>query len=490
MVTARAGITAFGGYIPRLRLGKSAIAGAHAWIAPGLKGQAKGERSMANWDEDSVTMAVEAGRDCLGDQDRSAIDAVYMASTSMPFLDRQNAGIVGAALNLSEEVNSLDVGYSQRAGTSGLMAALAAVQSGMSDNLLYVAADQRAAKPGSVQELQYGDGAAALTIGVGQGDNPVIAEFIGSHSVTVDFLDHYKGEGEDFDYVWEERWIKEEGYQKIVPRAVQGLLDKVGISGDKINHFVMPCVFARLAGSVAKKIGLPETSVRDALGEVCGEAGTAHALIMLVHALQEAKPGEKILVASFGHGCDAMLFEVTDEIASLSARQGIVGALAHRRMEDNYGKFQAFSGAVVLEKGIRAELDTPTPATTLYRNREMVTGMVGGKCRKCGTVQFPRKAICISPNCDAINDFDDLPFADRSAKLASWSADWLGYSLSPPNHYGMIEFDEGGRFMCDLTECEEGKVAVGTKIKMMFRIKSIDAKRGFRRYFWKGTPIS
>src|ERR1700679_1922811 len=118
------GITAYGAYIPRLRLQRKAMAEANAWFAPNLMGAAKGERAMANWDEDAVTMAVEAGRDCLPAadpiKDRAFVDAIYFASTTMPFADRQNAGIVAGALNLSEGVSSLDITSSQRAGTSAL----------------------------------------------------------------------------------------------------------------------------------------------------------------------------------------------------------------------------------------------------------------------------------------------------------------------------------------------------------------------------------
>src|SRR5690606_4330738 len=102
------GILAYGGYIPQSRLQRSEIAKAHAWFNPGLKGLAKGERAMANWDEDSVTMAVEAARDCLTGFDRSQVAAVYMASTTFPFVDRQNAGIVADALGLRRNLQTID----------------------------------------------------------------------------------------------------------------------------------------------------------------------------------------------------------------------------------------------------------------------------------------------------------------------------------------------------------------------------------------------
>src|SRR4051812_36695793 len=104
------GIVSFGGYIPRLRLQRKSVASANAWFAPNLQGSAKGERAMANWDEDPIPRSVEAGRDCLPGPDpiaaRRHIDAIYFASTTAPFSDRQNAGVIAAALSLPETISA------------------------------------------------------------------------------------------------------------------------------------------------------------------------------------------------------------------------------------------------------------------------------------------------------------------------------------------------------------------------------------------------
>ena len=92
------GITSFGGYIPRLRMNRMSIYENMGWFAPAIVMVAQGERSMCNWDEDAITMAVAACRDCLGGRDKRWLDALYLASTTSPFGDRQNAGIVSAAL--------------------------------------------------------------------------------------------------------------------------------------------------------------------------------------------------------------------------------------------------------------------------------------------------------------------------------------------------------------------------------------------------------
>ena len=484
------GITAYGAYIPRRRLQRKAVAEANAWFAPGLKGAGKGERAMANWDEDPVTMAVEAARDCVPAQDaiedRAFIDAIYFASTTMPFADRQNAGVVAAALNLRRDVSSIDVGSSQRAGLSALITAHDAVKAGRAKAPLVAAGEKRKARAASTQEMQFGDAAAAFTLG----GEKVIAKFLGSHSMTADFVDHFRGGGEEFDYNWEERWIRDEGFSKLVPAAIKGLLEKTDVQTADIAHFILPCPFAKLDQQIAKQCGVDPAKARDNLAANVGEAGAAHALLMLAHALESAKPGEKILVAQFGQGCDAVLLEVTPEIAKLEKRNGVSGSLARRKEETNYLKFLAFNGLIEMERGMRAEKDNKTALTALYRKNDMLMGLVGGKCRVCGTAQFPRSRICVNPNCKAVDSQDAYSFADRPGTILSWSADFLTYAMDPPNHYGMITFTDGGRFMADITDVDQGEIDTGSKVRMAFRVKDFDERRGFRRYFWKAVPVN
>jgi len=476
------GITAYGAYIPRKRLQRSAAVEANSWFNPALKGLAKGERAMCNWDEDALTMAVEAARDCYGGTVPTDISAVFLASTSLPFKDRQNAGVLTTALNLGDNIMTMDVTASQRAGTTGLVNALKLAGGG--GDSLYIASEKRRTKAANPQELMYGDGAAAFAIG---GDG-VVAEYVGSYQVSVDFVDHYKGEGEDFDYHWEERWIRDEGYMKLVPQAVEGLFSETGVGADAVDIFVMPCLIRRAGGMVAKKLGLRDEAVRDTLQANMGEAGTAHAAIMLSQALQEAEPGLTIVVVGFGQGCDAVMFRTTDAIKSKSPAMGVNGFLARRSEEANYNKFLAFNDLVTMDHGLRSEVDKQTPLTALYRNKEMLLGFVGGKCQKCGTVQYPKTKVCVNPNCGEFHSQDDHPFAETPATVQSWTADNLTYAVEPPQHFGMVVFEEGGRLMADLTDVDVGGVEVGMSMRMMFRVKEYDKQRGFTRYFWKAAP--
>jgi hydroxymethylglutaryl-CoA synthase len=481
-----AGIQSFGGYVPRLRLARKSVVEANGWFNQGLRAYAKGERAICSWDEDSVTMGVEAARDALADMPRDHFKALYFATTSAPFEDRQNAGIIAQALRLGDKLNTIDLGASQRAGTTGLVTALDTVAA-RGGPVLYIAAEKRRTPAASPQELLFGDGAAALVLDRGDG----VARFVGSRSASVDFVDHYKGKGREFDYNWEERWIRDEGYLKIVPPVLKGVLEDCGVKPAEIAHFCLPATQGRIPPTIAKDLGIPEAAVRPSLDGLCGDTGTAHPLVMLVHALQQAKPGDKILVASFGQGCDALLFEATAALPAMAkARRGIVGSLARRKPETSYAKYLAFNDLVEMERGLRAEADKGTPLTTLYRKRDMLLSLIGGRCERCGTLQYPKSHICVNPNCRAVDTQADQPFSEFVGRIMSWSADNLTYSPEPPAHYGMVQFAEGGRMMIDFADVDVGAVEVGMPMRMVFRIKEFDPQRGFTKYFWKAAPAA
>lgn len=481
-----AGIASFGGYIPRLRLSRKAMADANSWADPSLKGYARGERSMCNWDEDSLTMAVAAARKCVAPDARSGIGSIQLASTTLPFSDRQNATVLGGALNMPENLSAADVSGSMRASTTGLINALKSLSAGGDEQVLFVASEKRATRAAGPQEMLYGDGAAALLLSADDG----LAKFLGSGSISTDFVDHFRDSTSQYDYHWEDRWIRDEGFLKIVPKAVEALFSKLNISGDDIDHVVMPCIYGPVPKKLAGKIGVSVDAFTDNLQSVMGEAGTAHSLIMLIVALEKAKSGDKILVIGFGQGADALLFEATDKIGERPMEAGVTAGLARRCEETNYNKFLSYNGLLDQDFGKRAEGDRQTALSVLYRKKEMLTGMMGGKCDKCGTVQFPKSRICVNPNCNEFDSQIDHAFADAASKIMSWSADYLTFTLEPPAHYGMIQFDEGGRVLMDFTDVSEGEVEVGDQMELVFRIKELDKARGFKRYFWKAAPAA
>jgi 3-hydroxy-3-methylglutaryl CoA synthase/NAD(P)-dependent dehydrogenase (short-subunit alcohol dehydrogenase family)/putative sterol carrier protein len=479
------GITSYGAYIPRLRLDRMAIFQAMGWFAPAVIMVAQGERSMCNWDEDPITMAVEASRDCLRGRDKSKLDALYLASTTLPFADRQNAGIVTAALNLRDDMLTADHTASQKAATTALITALESIQSGQRHNIMVTASDSRETRTAYFYEMWFGDGAAALTVG----DADVIAEYKGSYSLSMDFVDHYRGAAKKYDYVWEERWTRDAGYGEIIPRVVNGLFDKLGIGMDDVDRLVYPCFFKRDHRSIAAGLGAAPEKLVDNMHEVCGETGAAHSFMMFIAALEAAKPGDRILMCGFGQGANALYFEVTDNITKLAGRNGVAGSLANKKSTDNYLKWLKFRDLIKTEMGIRAEAPTQTATSVLWRKNKMILGLVGGKCRECDTPQFPKADICVNPNCGAFHSQEDYEFADVQAKVKTFTGDLLSVSVDPPAIYGMVQFEGGGRTVVDFTDCELDDVKVGLPVKMAFKRKGVDKERGFVNYFWKAVPV-
>lgn len=471
------GITSYGVYLPRLRLERAAIAAAHAWSMPALTGLGKGERTVAGWDEDSITMAVEALRGCGVGGDATSL---CFASTTPVYADLQNASLVAAATGLRGEIATADAGGSLRAGTTALRQALESVQSG---DALVVAADNRIAKPGSTQEMHYGAGAAALRIG----EDP-IARYLGGVSTSVPFIDHFRAAGRQHDYVWEERWVRDEGYLKIVPNAIAAVLEQTGLSAAQIDHFILPGSVRGIAASVAKCAGIAADAVVDNLAAGCGDTGSPHALIMLAGVLEQARPGERILVASFATGCDALLFETTDSIANHRSPTGLAAALAGGASEAHYTKLLSFHGQLDLDWGMRAETDAKTALTELYRSSDQINAFVAGECAACGAVQFPQLAACVA--CASAAGFKPHPLADEPARVVTFTADWLQYYPSPPLVFGLVQFDSGARVLMEMVDTDPGTLDVGTPLRMVFRVKLRDARRGFSRYFWKATPVT
>lgn len=475
------GITSIGGYIPRFRLARAAAAAAHRWMAPSLGAAARGNRAFCSWDEDAVTMAVEAARDCLRGRDPDGVETLVLASTTLPYADLQNAAIVAGALGLRRDIATSDASGSQRAATTALISALTR---GAGESLL-VASDRPQAKPASIQELYFGAGAAAVTVGSGR----VLARLLGHASVTAYLVDHFRPSGVNSDYFWEERWVRDEGYAKIAPQAIKAALAKAGLDIADIAHFVMPSPFKGAAQVAAKAVGFAG-AIADGLDAECGYTGAAHALMMLAAVLEKAAAGERILLVGFGQGADALVLEAKGEHIDSPEWRGVGKAIADRYVTEDYLRMLSFQGGVELEWGMRAERASKAALTEVYRNDHQLAHFNAGRCRACGAVQFPQLAYCVNPGCNApAAGFEPVSLVDEPARILTFTADWLSYHPAPPLYVGFVQFDNGARLLMETVDAPATAIDVGVPLRMVFRIKERDKARGFNRYFWKATPI-
>ena len=480
------GITSFGAYVPRLRMSRAAIANSMSWLDPTLRSLGKGGKAICNWDEDSLTMAVEAARDCLNSIGKPIdLDTVALASTTTYFVDRSNATVVADALGLGPDIGTTEYGGSRRAATSALISSIGSASIG-ADSLV-VTSENLLARPGSIQDLTYGHAAAAITVSL---SDMVVARYLAHHCISHDIVDHYRSASGDIDYVLEERWVRDEGWLKAVTSAIDALLAKADIAPDQIKHTLIPAPSIKVAQQIAKRCRLPLDSVYDLLHAKIGDTGTVHPLLLLVACLETAQPGDIVLLTGFGQGCDALLFLVTDGITEHQHNKSIMKALKNGHLEENYVKYLAFSNQISVHYGMRAEHDKRTAHSVAHRKHEMISGLSGGKCSVCGTVQFPLTRSCVNPNCGSFDS--QIPFSLRedAAGVKTFTEDWLAYSLAPPLTYGNIQFNSGANIMMEITDVEPGDVFVGMPVRPVFRIKDTDDRRGFRRYFWKVAPQS
>jgi len=477
------GITGYGAYVPRWRIDKQTIARAHKWMAPALMAQAKGARSFCNWDEDAITMAVEAVRDACPAPGSARISRLYAGSTNWPFDDLQNSSLVAAAAGLGKDVQTLDLAGSQRMATAGILAAL-----DQDARSMLVVSDRPRALPASAQEVGYGAGAGALTFGA----EGVIATMIGSASSREMFNDHVRGRGADSDFWWEERWVRDEGYLKLVPDIALRALESSGVRPGEVTHFILPSALGGIASAVARKLGVRPEAEADSLHARCGYAGAAHGLLMLACVLEKARPGDRILMVGFGQGCDALVLHVTDQIDSYRPARGVAAVLADALLEESYMRLAAYEGFVKPDWGMRSEKPVKSIASEQYRSAGQVYGFRAGRCGRCGTVQFPQLPICVNPQCHAPEaEFTQVSLAPESGEVLTITADWLSYHPAPPLYVGFVAFANGARLMMEIADvARDSSVEVGTPVRMIFRIKDYDTTRKYPRYFWKATPAT
>ncbi len=471
------GITSIGAYIPVYRLNRDEIARMWAGRSVG------GAKAVAGYDEDTVTMAVAATLDCLVGGGAKA-DGLSLATTTAPYKEKQSAAIIASAVDLDKECHTADFTDSLRASTIAVKSAVDAVKSGSAGNVLVTASDCRPGAARGTLEQVLGDGAASLMIG----SEKVIAEVEGIYSVFNDFTDLWRAEDDAYIRSTEQRFIDEVGYMPTMQETITGLMDKHKLKSGDFSKIVYYAADTRQHAGLARRMKFDKEQLQEPLYDKIGNAGTAAALLMLIVALEEAKPGDRILFASYGDGSDAFIFRVTEDISRIQKRPILADKL-EGKIAIGYGQYLTWKNLVQMEASTLPE----RPALSLpsrWRERRVISALYGVKCKKCGTPQISQigqtARVCV--NCQAKDEFEDYRFSDKKGKLFSYTIDQLQPTQNPPGVNGVIDFDGGGRMICELTDCEVEKVEVGMAVEMTFR--KMFRSRGINNYFWKAKPVT
>jgi hydroxymethylglutaryl-CoA synthase len=457
------GILAAAGYVPHGRLDKSEIA---AFVG---SGGGRGTRSVAWYDEDTTTMAVEAGRIARRTSDVMPT-AVYFSTISPAYVDKTNATAVAAALRLDSDVIAADFGGAQRSAVAALLAGLAS-----SGPVLTVAADARSGWPGSGDEAAGGDAGAAVLVG-DDSDGPLLAEFLGSASVTDEFTDRWRGAGESRSKLWEERF-GETVYVPLGEQAFRAALKKADLEADAVDKAIVTGLHSRAVRVLSTKLGLKDKLV-DELAATVGNTGSAHPGLLLASALDEATPGQVIALIVLADGADVLLFRAGAAAATASSRP--VAAQVAEGTKVPYGKFLSWRGGIVIEPPRRPE-PTRHSASAAARNDDWKYGFAGRRDPGTGAPQLPPLPT----------GGETVPMSDIAGTVATFTIDRLAYSPSPPIVFAVVDFDGGGRYPVEVTDVQQADIAtdvtVGARMEMTFR--RLFTADGLHNYFWKARPV-
>jgi 3-hydroxy-3-methylglutaryl CoA synthase len=472
------GIVSCGAYIPAIRFERKLAA------AEWARNPISGERSVANNDEDTITMAVEAARNCLRDvqAQRTEIDGCFFASTTAPYAEKMSAVMISTVLDMRQDVRTADFAQSLRAGTGALMMAIDTVRSGSAANMLVAAADSRMAYPKSDQEQEFGDGSAAVL--VGSGKEKLIATFEGGYSLSNEMMDVWRNPDDRYVKLWESRFILGEGYAKQIGKAVLGLMKKLNVNKEVISKVIIPSPDSRSYTQVAQRLGFDvKAQVQNPLMANVGFCGTAQPLLLLVSALEETRPGDLILMAAYGDGAEAMLFRATEKISNPVKRRTVKILLEDKIPISSYSRFLSYKGILDAVPGEPFRL-MPS-ATVTWRQQDSLLRLYGSRCKQCGQVVYPIQRIC--EQCYSKDTYEKIPIADMRGKVFSFTRDFLaGRSDDPIICQTIVDLENGMRFYGLMTDCDPGRVDVGMPVELTFR--RIYEGAGFHNYYWKCRP--
>ena len=469
-VAAMRGVISAAGYVPYRRLDRSEIAALFS------SGGGQGTRAVASYDEDTTTMG-QAAADLALRSAGAEPGALWFATSAPAYLEKTNAAAVHAALRLAPAVGALDFGGAVRSGIGALRIAL----DGRGVTLV-VAADTRDGPTTGADEAAAGDGAAAVLVG-DDSDGPVLAEYLGGASHTLEVTERWRIPGGTRSRAWEERF----GAHVLAPAASAAWQAAVAASGldsaADIDRLAVTGLNSRAVASAITAIGAKRASLVDPLINTVGNTATAHPALLLCSALEQARPGETIAVVALADGAEAIVLRATEALARHRPAAPVAEQVAAGGPL-GYGRFLAWRGLVDVEPPNRPNPPRPS-SSAAQRRRHWKYGFTGSRDRSSEMLHLPPARV--SQKGGAVDDMDPAPMAHTAGTVASFTVDRLAHSPSPPTVFAVVDFDGGGRVPLELTDADADEVHVGMRVVPTFRrLYTADA---IHNYFWKVRPL-
>jgi hydroxymethylglutaryl-CoA synthase len=471
MITSDVGIVRAEVYLPRYRLTAATIGWNRAT-----------QRVVANYDEDAQTMAVAAARSCLAGlwgEERARTEALFLASTTLPQMEKSAAAFVAVASDLRQDLFVADVTTSLRAGTVALGMAADRVAAGRADRALVVASDLRLVEPESEAEAWTGDAAAAVL--VGRGD--VIARFVASAHVADELYGLWRGEGERWVRSWEERFVAEEGFLRALEAVAAELRDQ-GFDPASCDRVIIAAPDPRRHRDAVRTLGIPRERVHEPAFGLLGNCGTGFALVQLVDALEQAEPGERVLVANWGDGADAWVFETTERLRTWQASRPrtIRDRLAGGLQVGSYAEYLKWRG---LYAGATPVRQGGVSASALHREVDEVLRLHGTRCRACGAVSYPPQRGC--PECRSFDEPESVPLADERGRVFTYAMDYITPGVDVPLVLAVVDLENGARLVLFMTDRDLGEVRIDMPVELRLRLSHVAGS--MRSYYWKAVPV-
>jgi len=482
------GIEGYGIYIPRFRIETKLIR--KVWpltgAAPGVA-----EKSVACVDEDCLTMGVEASLNALRHAgiEASSIGAVYFGTTSSPYADGSLAMLLAEVLGISSDVIISDFGGSTRAGTRAFLGCVDLVNTERVRYGLVIGSDCQKGKVGDTLEMAYGAGAAAFILG----REGVIAEMGERSSYSTSFTVSWRPNGcTETNRYDDARLSREAAYGPHIGKAIKELLTGTSRKPDEFGQLALYQPDGRSAPGLAKAMKFnPEAMLHSHFASTIGDTGSSSALISLACALDNAEPGERILVASYGNGAGSDAFIVTAGSGIDQKHRAAVPAKAYL---EPYNK--QYIDYVQYEK-IRGGLKTPPlpeamsafgASPSMLRDREYIVGLKALKCKSCGSINFPKRNICIEKDC-LCREFEEVPLP-RQGVVETFYHQYIVYTTPEEGPFPVCvarvsgkEGEYGGKITAMMIDSSMEDVKVGVRVELVFRRHG--AEDGLVKYGYK-----
>ena len=315
------GIVSYGAYIPMNRIKIEDIASVWGKDAEDIKkGLNVSEKTVPSPDEDVATISVTAARHALSrvDVNPKDIGAIFIGSESHPYAVKPTSTIVGEAIGATPDLLAADYEFACKAGTAAIQNCLALVKSGMIKYGLAIGADTAQSAPGDALEYTASAGGAAFIIG----KDKVIAKINYTCSFATDTPDFWRREARKYPRHGG-RFTGAPAYFRHIMGAAEMLMKRMNTKPEDYDYAVFHQPNGKFPINVGKRLGFKiEQMEQGLLTPYIGNTYSGSSPLGLCSVLDVAKPGDRIILVSYGSGAgsDAFDITVTDEIKNFKRK--------------------------------------------------------------------------------------------------------------------------------------------------------------------------